>query len=235
MSLGILDYKGCLLKRTANIVMLKVEGVSSTVAYNHIRGVNVENVSFDGDIHAEDMIQLISTSYFKFENCAIFYGAGRQILFWECWDSRFLNVDFIYGGSTDGVTSGIEFRSTDGDLGGATLENTNNIYFDGCRFEWYYNAIESTGFNTNMIMFNNCKFESENCTVNPHMKFSKARTINFSNVVFVTKKIVPNVLEFYQTEGVNGDVSITYALDSVDVDGATIKAEDPTGFNLRLI
>lgn len=124
-------------------------------------------------------VKLICCDYVKFYDCWI-YGLGRQILLWECFDSRFTNTDIEWGGSyTYQNLFGIELRSSEG------YEYTNNIYFTGCRFESYPGTcLGTTGENTNKITFHNCKFESYNCLSNKHLNITKASSIYFKSCFF---------------------------------------------------
>jgi len=133
----------------------------------------------DSNERLNPFINLICCDYVKFYDCWI-YGLGKQILLWECFDSRFTNTDIEWGGSyTDEKSFGIELRSSKG------YEFTNNIYFAGCRFESYPGTCLGTdGDNTNKITFHNCKFESYNCLSNKHLNITKASSIYFKSCFF---------------------------------------------------
>lgn len=130
-------------------------------------------------------LNLICCSYVKILNCW-FYGRGKQILAWECFDSRILNTDFEWGGSNNDNLIGFELRSTNGGNNALpTYEYTNNLYFYGCRFESHVGkCISTTGNNTNKITFESCKFESYNCLEQNAVRIVKANSIYFTDCIF---------------------------------------------------
>ena len=138
------------------------------------------------EVRENPILNLICCSYVKIINSWV-YGKGKQILMWECFDSRILNSDFEWGGSSSSTSSyGIELRSQNGgnsDL--STYEYTNNIYFQGCRFESHIGTcVATTGQHSNKITFESCKFESFNCLNQRALNITHAETVYFTNCVF---------------------------------------------------
>lgn len=142
-----------------------------------IRGLRLQNN--DAKERKTPFLNLICCDYVKIYDSWI-YGLGKQVLLWECFDSRITNTDIEWGGSyTDKTVYGIDLKSDEG------KEYTNNIYFSGCRFESHVGTcIASSGDNTNKITFDQCKFESYNCLNNKHINFTKASSIYFKSCFF---------------------------------------------------
>ena len=144
----------------------------------HLKNYNTER-------RETPFLNLICCSYIKMINCWI-YGKGKQILMWECFDSRILNTDFEWGGDNSDSYIGLELRSTNGgDSNNPSYEYTNNIYFYGCRFESHVGkCVASTGTNTNKIIFESCKFESFNCLQQNALRFISTNTLYFTDCIF---------------------------------------------------
>lgn len=142
-----------------------------------IRNLRLQNN--DSSERSTPFINLICCDYVKIYDSWI-YGLGKQLLLWECFDSRIYNTDIEWGGSySDANVFGIELKSGD------SYEFTNNIYFSGCRFESYPGTcIGTKGENTNKITFHQCKFESYNCLSNKHINITKASSIYFKSCFF---------------------------------------------------
>ena len=168
---------------------MSFEGTTLTQSGTHKDFFTLQNLKLQAQNYNDEcetpFLKLICCSYVYIINCWI-AGKGKQVLLWECFDSRFLNTDVEWGGSaTDANVMGIELRSTNGgDNSLATYEYTNNIYFQGCRFESHVGTcIGSTGNNTNKIIFESCKFESFNCLSQNAISFKHCATIYFTNCI----------------------------------------------------
>lgn len=174
---------GTVIKRTKDITVFQAKGnsITSSGENNKISGFMFENMLFNtGDFKKQPYMDLTNVTSFRIYNC-LFLGKGRQLLIWEGFDSRIVDTDFEWGGDIDGIPA-VELRSTDGgDLLNKQYEYTNQIYFQGCRFESYQGtALTTTGNNTNEINIDNCKFESID-TKQPHIIFNNCTSLNISN------------------------------------------------------
>lgn len=182
--------KNTILKRSGNNSCIKFVGTpidSQHDANSHISNFGIYNIKFStGDLNTDiPCVNLTCVGNFTINNCGL-HGQGKQLLLWEAFDSRIYNTNFEWGGRANGL-SAIELRSTNGgDENNPTYEYTNNIYFDGCRFETYTGtALETTGSNTNLIFINNCKFESRQVKY-PHIKISDVNGFKIKNTFIVT-------------------------------------------------
>jgi hypothetical protein len=241
--------KPTILKRDANIIAIKNEGESYTYDYGrdtkgHLTHIQFRDIYFDCGNYSEDFMQLINISYFQLNNC-YFKSAnssqtnGRQLLLWEAWDSRIVNTDFTHGGKSDGSIPFLELRAEDGDdAQNPVYENTNNIYFAGCRFEWYHTGFESTGGDSshvNHIYFNNCKLESENCLNAPHFDFKNTNRIGFNNVLLASKKTLTKVANFDTCTAVTGHIDLQYFKDTnIDISSVPFHANNPKAFDISI-
>lgn len=179
--------------RNSNIIFgdngeLNFIGTSITSGGKQRQFLTIENLNlrhYNTSTRQTPYLNLICCAYIKILNCW-FYGKGKQILAWECFDSRIINTDFEWGGSSEDNIIGFELRSTNGDNeNNPTYEYTNNLYFYGCRFESHVGkCIASTGTNTNKIIFESCKFESYNCLEQNAIRFTKSNSIYFTDCVF---------------------------------------------------
>ena len=196
---NVSGYSGLQLQGVNNKTVLKRSKSNSCIKFIgqpisnqheanvHVSNFGIYNIKFDtADINTEiPCVDLTCVGIFNMENCT-FHGQGKQLLLWEAFDSRIYNCNFNWGGRSNGLPA-VELRSTNGGVeSNPTYEYTNNIYFDGCRFETYVgSALETTGKNTNLIFVNNCKFESRQVK-SPHLKLSNANALKFKNVLIAT-------------------------------------------------
>jgi len=174
-------FKGCtiLFKENGSFNFTGETILNKGKHKKHLTLRNLQLRNYNEDEREKPYLNLICCDYVKIIDSWI-YGKGKQILMWECFDSRFLNTDIEWGGSyTDTTSFGIELKS------GSEKEYTNNIYFSGCRFESHIGTcLGTTGENTNKITFQNCKFESYNCMNNKHINITKSSSIYFKSCFF---------------------------------------------------
>lgn len=183
-----LSYRAASLKFDEN-GSLDFIGTSITSGGIQKRFLTIDSLELSSNytsVRTNPFLKLVCCAYVKIQNSWI-YGMGRQVLMWECFDSRVTNTDFEWGGSSeDSTISGLELRSTNGgDTSNPSYEYTNNIYFYGCRFESHPGTcIMATGENTNKIFFTSCKFESFNCLNQKCINITKANNIYFKSCMF---------------------------------------------------
>ena len=182
-----LNYRGAKLSFGTS-GSLNFIGTSITASGTHRKFLTIESLNlahYNTDKRETPFLNLICCAYVKIINCWL-YGRGRQVLMWECFDSRILNTDFEWGGDNSDDYIGFELRSTNGgDSNNPSYEYTNNIYFYGCRFESHVGkCIASMGTNTNKIIFESCKFESYNCLQQNAIRFTQAGNIYFTDCIF---------------------------------------------------
>ena len=163
---------GTVLKRTNNVPIITAYGTTVT---DQIKMCEFYNLRFEGADLSQPIIDISAATGFRWWRCFFTAVNGSWIKMVELFDSRFLDCDFEYGGTSDGATYGLE-------LWGATgFEPTNQIHFLQCRFETYRGtALGTKGTNANEIYFQSCKFESLISTV-PHLIFNSAASIGFVN------------------------------------------------------
>lgn len=172
---------------------LNFEGTSILNSGTHRQCLTIDSLYLRNNDNSLErttpFINLICCDYVKILNSWI-YGKGKQILMWECFDSKITDTDIEWGGSTSSNDLGIELRSQNGGNSSLpTYEYTNNIYFYGCRFESHIGrCIGNTGQNTNKIIFESCKFESSNVTNNNAIRFVQANNIYFNDCIFAGRQ-----------------------------------------------
>lgn len=166
--IGENKYK-TILKKSYNGTPISIIGVS-VLSVNpiprHINSFEFHNMCFstNDDLTAiNPFMDLTNTSYFLINSCR-FTGAGKQLFMWEAYDSRVRFCDFDWGGNP-ADTGIINCASVVTLKSGTPMEYTNQIIFEGCRWENYRSpAVEFIGSITNTCNFISCKFESR------HMK-----------------------------------------------------------------
>lgn len=196
-----------------SIMEFKGDSILNPKGKGHLKAFTIERLYVHTcDKLATPALSIINCDSFRISDCFII-GKGAQLLLWECFDSRITNTDFEWGGDDSGNSIGVELRSTNGGKADfESLEYTNQIYFDGCRFESYRGvALKTTGANTNEINIANCKFESID-TRNSHIVFENAVSINMINVqLCLGLKAVDNPIIFKNINNSKIDINFEIA------------------------
>lgn len=152
--------RGSRIRRTSNGPILTMTGVSVLSGGPMHSNARVSGIYFSGADLSSDMWQMDAVATANVWQCMFIGTSGRWIRMREVFDSRFTDCRFEYGGSSDGVTAGIDMITDD-----AGFEATNQIHFTSCVWESFAGtAIRGmhvgTAYNTNEIYFTLCKVES---------------------------------------------------------------------------
>ena len=176
---GAGEYAATIKKNTAG-VLLQLSGPSSTPGSgsSHTRYCTVESLGFDGN----DLTGLVFQCYYAdnitMRDVYINGNADVALDSAEFWDSRFYNV--VCGGSgsatANAQTPNFWIRDSAAASGfGNSTDSTNQIYFDGCRWEAFTTGAVWVGeglgnvAGPNSIFFTDCKMETSVVNGGPHL------------------------------------------------------------------
>ena len=221
---GIYD-RGTVIKRTADVPLLTLTGVSIEVnpAFALLSRFSCKDILFDGGdnygggfgpshLRFTSPLWDVAAAYECYmENVRWHSCAGSWIRAKEWWDCRFDNCVFTFGGSQDGSIAGIEFLSGEKSPG---FETTNNIYFNGPRFESCPGVIfRASGNNGVDFWFNNTKLESVNYQLDYLMEFRGATGVRFDTTWLYANGSTYAGMRYYATTSAQhvgkGDYSFT--------------------------
>lgn len=168
------------LKKTADGVLLQLSGPSSTPGSgsSHVRYCSVESLGFDGN----SLTGLVFQCYYA-DNIVmrdVYINGNYDVVLdsAEFWDSRFYNV--VCGGSgsqtANAQTPNFWIRDSAATSGfGNSTDSTNQIYFNGCRWEAFTTGAVWVGeglgnvAGPNSIFFTDCKMETSVVNGGPHL------------------------------------------------------------------
>lgn len=167
------------IKKNGNGVALSLSGPSSDpTGATHVRECTVENLSINGNSTTGSCIQLYYTDNFAARDLHL-YGNGDIVV--DCvefWDSRFFNVTIESStGAANSSTPNTYIRNSAAASGfGSSTNNSNQIYFIGCRWEnfgtgalWIVQGTSNSN-NPNGIYVTDCKMETSSVQGGPHLK-----------------------------------------------------------------
>lgn len=188
------DINGAIFTRTLDVPMITATGISiKDPSPLGVVDLEFHGIRFDGggETFNADIFDLKVVYTSLFSRCSILQTSGRLIKMTECFDNRFDNCRFEWGGTADGTVPAVELISN-GDY-----EATNQIHFSGCVFEAFRGiALKTTDadggtgtYRTNEIYFNQTKVEG-NASDQPLMLFEKCGGIHF-NLLQLTARGTP--------------------------------------------
>lgn len=167
---------GTLIKRTSNVPIFTATGATVLSNGEHLYNVELEDLRINGADLSNPALDIAAVSSFRMRRVFVTACGGQWIRALEVFDARFVDCEFTWGGNTAGTTPGFEAAS------GSGYEYTNQLHFLQCRFESYRGtAFATTGLNTNELFFESCKFEGVESRV-PHIRFQDAVSIGLFNV-----------------------------------------------------
>lgn len=220
---------GVIFTRTNDVPMFTATGVSilnpSPLA---VVNVNITGIRFDGGglTFLADMFDLKVFYTSTFNYCMFTQASGRLLKMTECFDCRFNECRFEWGGTADGTVPGIELISNGG------YEATNQIHFNGCVAEAMRGkALKTTDadggtgtYRTNEIYFNQTKIECNESDVYL-MDFEHCGAVHFNLLQLTARgtQAATNdaVMRFKNASNITGDVHIEItSLDSLGNPGA---------------
>lgn len=168
--------------------LIDVSGTATGLG--HLRYVTITNVQIDGN----SMPGLLVRSYYAdctiYDKISFIHCAGTALDFVEVWDSRFDNCIWEDCGSSSDPATLFRNSTASGTFGFST-DNTNQIYFTGCRWEGFGNGAicldGSSGGSTQMlngIFFVACKMETK-VAAGPAFQILNNTTVIFVNQLYL--------------------------------------------------
>lgn len=166
------------IRRNGNGVLLDLSGPSTdATGATHRKYCGVEGMTLNGNGQTGTVLRAYYADNHAFRRLLLTSSAGSLVDGVEFWDSRFDNCAFeSSGGAADSITPMVWLRNSAVAGGfGFSSDNTNQIYFDKCRWEDFYNGAlrieQGTGStdNPNGIYITNSKMETHNIRGGSHL------------------------------------------------------------------
>ena len=157
------------------IFNIEGESILKPNSKGHIQQTNIKNITLNGVDLNSPTLTTKACSRMTFENVFFYGNNGSLITSVECFDVRWIDCLFEWGGTSDGEYPLIDFKS---ELG---YEHNNNHYFYGCLFESYRGkVIKNIAENSTEFKFTDCKFESS-FSNSCQFEFENVGVIHFNN------------------------------------------------------
>lgn len=168
------------LVKEANGTLVQLSGPSTSAGSGttHTKYCTVESIGFNGNGFTGDVFQCYYADNLLFRDVYVTSNPDVVLDTAEFWDSRFYNCYIQSCGSTTANASTPNFllRNSAASSGfGATTDNVNNIYLEGCHFEgaktgsvWIEQGVSNTN-NPNAIFLVNNKMETSAINGGPHL------------------------------------------------------------------
>lgn len=186
-------YATTLIKE-ANGTLVQFSGPTSSVGSGttHSRFCSVESIGFNGNGFTGNVWQCYYADNLLFRDVYVTSNPDVVLDTAEFWDSRFYNCYVQSCGSTtaSATTPNFLLRNSAASSGfGATTDNVNNLYFEGCHFEgaktgsiWIEQGVSNSN-NPNAIFLVNTKMETSAINNGPHLLVdSSCKGIYVNNV-----------------------------------------------------
>jgi len=180
---------GTQLKRISGTKpLLEVSGTASMTG--HLRYITVTNLTLNGASMRGPLIRSYYADSGIFSDLHFVYCDGVAVDLIEAWDKRFLQC--IWENCGTETEPAVLLRNTQpaGQFG-YSEDNTNQVYFTGCRWESFRNgAIRMDGAangstkKLNGIFFTSCKMETRYCA-GPVVQIMRNTTIVFVNQLYI--------------------------------------------------
>ena len=125
-----------LIKRSANIPIISVYGPATT---NHVLNIGIRDLAVHGNDMTATAIDVVYVSMLYMTNVSINSVSGIGMDLVEVWDSRFINLFFLFAGSTSAaVGPALEIRCARAASGfGSSTDNLNECFFWGLHLEHF--------------------------------------------------------------------------------------------------
>lgn len=169
-----------LRRNGAASVLVDMSGPSSDdTGATHVRYSGIQSMTLNGNSQTGAVLRCYYTDNCVFRD-VFFTSSSEQLVDGvEFWDSRFYNCQFESSGGTNSATlPGVHLRNASSATPGAfgySLDNTNQIVFNACRWENFHNGalrIEDgsvAGNNPNTIYVTDCKMETSGMQGGSHL------------------------------------------------------------------
>lgn len=125
-----------LIKRSTNVPIISIYGTATT---NHILNIGIRDLGVHGNDSSATAIDVVYASLVYMTNVTINSVSGIGMDLVEVWDSRFINLYFIFAGATTAaVGPALEIRSARVASGfGSSTDNINECFFWGLHIEHF--------------------------------------------------------------------------------------------------
>jgi hypothetical protein len=168
--------------------LIDVSGTASMTG--HMRYSTIANMTLNGNHMPGPLLRSYYSDSSTFSDVHFVYCAGVATDLIEAWDTRFLECIWENCGTETAPAVLLRNTQPPGQFGYSD-DNTNQIYFTGCRWETFRNgAIKMDGAangsprKLNGIFFTSCKMETRFCA-GPVMQIMPGTTIVFVNQLYV--------------------------------------------------
>ncbi len=177
-----------LVHTSSTIPLLDISGTASMTG--HIRYCALSDITLNGNHNSGVLIRSIYADTCTYTDVHFVYCEGVATDFIEVWDTRFLQCVWENCGTEDAPAVLLRNTMPPGQFGFSD-DNTNQIYFTGCRWESFRNgAIKMDGAANgsprmlNGIFFTSCKMETRFCA-GPAIQIMPNTTIVFVNQLYI--------------------------------------------------
>ncbi|HET9412342.1 MAG TPA: glycosyl hydrolase family 28-related protein [Candidatus Saccharimonadales bacterium] len=177
-----------LVRISGNEPLIDASGTASMTG--HLRYSTVANMTLNGNRTPGVLLRSYYADSSTFSDLHFVYCKGVSTDLIETWDTRFLEC--IWENCGTETEAAVLLRNTQppGQFGYSN-DNTNQIYFTGCRWESFrYGAIKMDGAangsprKLNGVFFTSCKMETRFCA-GPVMQIMDGTTIVFVNQLYI--------------------------------------------------
>lgn len=169
-----------LRRAVAGTPVVEMSGPSSDDSgATHVKYSGIEKMTINGNGLTGTALRCYYANNLIFRDILFTSSTERLVDGVEFWDSRFYNCQFESSGGTNGaVLPGVHLRNASSATPGTfgySLDNTNQIVFNACRWENFHNGalrIEDgsvTGNNPNTIYVTDCKMETSQMQGGSHL------------------------------------------------------------------
>ncbi len=180
---------GTQLKRISGTKpLLDVSGTASMTG--HLRYITVTNLTINGNNTRGTLLRSYYADSGIFADIHFVYCDGTAVDLIEAWDKRFLQCIWENCGSDTEPAVLLRNSMPTGQFGYSD-DNTNQVYFTGCRWESFRNgAIKMDGTangstrKLNGVFFTSCKMETRFCA-GPVIQIMANTTIVFANQIYI--------------------------------------------------
>lgn len=160
------------------------------IEFGHQRYDTISNFQLDGSDRPGLLVRSYYADSIVYREVSFIHCPGVAIDFVEVWDTRFVQCVWENCGSKNDPAVLLRNSMPVGEFGHST-DNTNQIYFSGCRWEGFRNgavrihgAANSSPHLLNGVFFSSCKMET-NFASAPALQIMEGSTITFVSQLYI--------------------------------------------------
>lgn len=158
--------------------------------FGHQRYDTISNFQIDGSDRPGSLIRSYYADSIVYREVSFINCRGVSVDFVEVWDTRFVQCVWEHCGTTDAPAVLLRNSMPAGEFGYGT-DNTNQIYFSGCRWEGFRNgavrmhgAANGSTHMLNGVFFSSCKMET-NFAAGSAIQIMEGSTITFVSQLYI--------------------------------------------------